>query len=467
MLSRRRPASLTRIVAWRMVLGAVLVALLLTVATFTKYLLETKYLRRETLEDQAGAIAAALAQKRNPARLAEFVRYPRDYGFRVFDHRLAHDRHVISQANIALLPPIPTDAHGRLAALEEKFEVFNDSSRTIHRLWQLTEREEVGPHHYWVQAAMRGDPDWRWRAVIGGEMMDHVVIPSLTLVPIMTLVMLLATRNALRPLGRIAEQARRMGGAAEAGTSLAPLPAAGLPRELAAVVAALNLMLSRLERSRAIQKQFTADVAHELRTPLSVLLLQAGELPAGAAREQITADLRGLGTLVNELLRFAQAEDALGAARVPVDIVAIARKACEDLAPAALRRGLAIEFDGPETTPLVAGNDALVEIAIRNLIENAIKFSPPGGVVAVAVDADGAVSVADRGPGVPDALKGRVFERFWRGDPGTGGGAGVGLALVRRVAQLHGGQARLEDRPGGGTRVVLALGAGERPQGVP
>ncbi|MDE2005882.1 MAG: HAMP domain-containing protein [Rhodospirillales bacterium] len=456
MLGARPPAPLGRILARRMALGAVLVALALTATTFAKYMLETKYLRRETLEDQASAIVRALTEHRNPARLAQFVLYPRDYGFRVFDHRLARDRHVVVAANIGLLPPIPTDANGHQAALEEKFEVFGNPG---HRLWQLTEREEVGTRHYWVQVAMRGDPDWRWRAVIGGEMMDHVVIPMATLVPILTLVMLLTTRSALRPLGQIAEQARRMGGAAAAGQTLEPLPLAGLPRELASVVAALNQMLGRLEQSIAIQKQFTADVAHELRTPLAVLLLEAAALPAGPERARLSEELRGLGTLVNELLRFAQAEDALAMGRAPVDIAATARKACEDLAPEALRRGLSIELDTPEETgpaPLVPGNAALVEIAIRNLIENALKFSPVGGTVSVAVAADGAVSVADRGPGLPEAQKSRAFQRFWRADRASGGGAGGGLALVRRVAQLHGGQARLEDREGGGTRAVLA-----------
>jgi signal transduction histidine kinase len=453
------PGSLTNRLARRMMLGALAVAAVLTALTFTKYLLDTNYLRRETLENQAHAVAAALAKGRNPA-IGAFRRYPRHYGFRAFDHRLAYHRHLIAAANPGLLPPVPTDAHGQLAALDEKFEVFADPSGTARRLWQLTEREDIGPHHYWIQTAMLGDPDWQWRSVLGGEMMDHVVIPMLSLVPMLTLVMLLTTRSALRPLGQVAAQARAMSAAAAQGQMLAPLPAEGLPRELASVVAALNTMLARLQRSISIQKQFTADVAHELRTPIAVLLLSAGELAEGPTRARMMSELTGLGRLVQELLRFAQAEDALADARQQVDLEAVARRVCEDMAPDALRRGLMIELDTAETAPVIAGNAALVEIALRNLVENALKYSPQGGTVTVTLSAAGQFRVDDRGPGVPEALRGRVFERFWRADPGNGAGAGVGLALVRRVAQLHGGEARLEERPGGGTSAVLALHAG-------
>ncbi|MGC8474798.1 MAG: sensor histidine kinase [Acetobacteraceae bacterium] len=460
MIGRGAPASLAGILTRRMVLGALVVAVGLTVVTFAKYLLETNYLRRETLENQGHAVAAALAEGRNPSGIGAFRRFPHNYGFRAFDHRLAYHRHLIAAANPGLLPPIPTDASGQLAALEEKFEVFADPAGSARRLWQLTEREDIGPHHYWIQTAMLGDPDWQWRSVLRGEMMDHVIIPLLTLVPVLTLVMLLTTRTALRPLGLVAARAGAMSTAAAHGQTLAPLPADGLPRELASVVAALNAMLARLQRSMSIQKQFTADVAHELRTPIAVLLLSAAELPEGPTRVRMQSELAGLGQLVQELLRFAQAEDALAEARQDVDLEAVARKVCEEMAPDAVRRGLMIEFETVSPAPVIAGNAALVEIALRNLVENGLKYSPPGGTVTVRLAAGGQFRVEDRGPGVPEALRGKVFERFWRAEPGTGGGAGVGLALVRRVAQLHGGEARLEDRSGGGTSAVLALGGG-------
>lgn len=463
MLRQKCPPPLSRILAQRMVLGAVAVALVLTVVTITKYLLDTPYLRRETLERQAASVAETLANKKDPTRLPQFRHYPGAYGFRVFNHRVAQDRRVIAEANATLLPPLPTDSRGNAANLEETFQVFTGPRAAVPQRWQLTEREQAGRHqHYWVQTAMVGDPAWQWQAVVADEMMDHVVIPALTIVPVLTLVMFLTTRSALRPLTRLSAQAREIGAAVTAGRRLAPLAMDGLPRDVAAVVAALNTMLARLERSLAVQKQFTADVAHELRTPLAVMQLGTAQLAEGPLRQQMQADLQGLGHLVHELLRFAQAEDTLVEARVPVDLVAIARKVCEDLAPDAVRRRLTIEFDAPAQPPILRGSATLIEIAIRNLVENALKFSPARAVVSVAVDAVGTVSVADRGPGLPDAQKDHAFRRFWRSDSEHGGGAGVGLALVRRVAQLHEGDVRLEDRPDGGTRAVLALGTAAR-----
>lgn len=436
-----------------MALAALLVSCVLTGATFLKYTLDTPYLRRQALEDDAAAIATAVARGDNPAKLDRYVEYPGAYAFRVYDRRLALDRHVIAQANAALLPPAP-DAKD----LQEKFEALAVSGNADQAgQWQLIEREQVGRrHHYWVQAAMVGDPDWRWREVIAGELMDHVVVPSLTIVPILTLVMFLTTRSAMRPLTQIADQAGRIGAAVIAGGTPGRLPEAGLPREFAVVVNTINAMLARLERSLAVQKQFTADVAHELRTPLAVLLLEVARLPDAPAREVLTRDIGALSNLVNELLRFAQAENALAAGHDMVDIVATVRGVCEDMAPAAIRRRVSLALDAPDQPILLPGNPALMEIAVRNLVDNAVKFTAARSTVAVQVDAQGRVSVEDHGPGIPDHQKRLIFERFWRGD--QGGGAGVGLALVRRVAQLHAGDIRLEDAPAGGTRFVLTLG---------
>ncbi|MDE2582330.1 MAG: HAMP domain-containing histidine kinase [Rhodospirillales bacterium] len=444
-----------------MILGALGVSVLLTAVTITKYLLDVPYLRRESLEHQARAVARALAERRDPARLPQFRLHPHHYGFRIFSDRLAQDRRLLGQANTDLLPPMATDAQGNAKDLDETFQVFAGPRTTDPQRWQLVEREQIaGHHHYWVQTTMVGDPAWLWTGVVAGEMMDHVIVPFLTIVPVLTLTMFMTTRSVLRPLTRLSAQAEEIGRAVTAGRTLAPLAAEGLPREIAAVVLALNAMLAQLERSISVQKQFTADVAHELRTPLAVMQLGTVQLPDSPRRRQLQADLQGLGELVHQLLRFAQAEDALVESRSPVDVVAVARKVCEEVAPDAVRRRLTIEFDAPETAAVVRGNGTLIEIAIRNLVENAVKFAPPQTVVSVAVDASAAVSVADRGPGVPDNQKDRAFHRFWRSATEQGGGAGVGLALVRRVAHLHEGDARLEDRPDGGTRAVLAFGVG-------
>src|SRR5271165_2965550 len=235
-----------------------------------------------------------------------------------------------------------------------------------------------------------------------------------------------------------------------------PLPTERLPREFASVVTALNAMLESLQRSLQQQKAFTSNVAHELRTPLATLLLEASDVPPSAAIERMKADLDSLGSLVNELLRFAQAEDAMAQSREEVDIADASRTICEELAPAAVTRNLTLAFNAPPEPVRVRGNRALIDIAIRNVVDNAMKASAPGQEVEVAVDRWCDVVVEDRGPGVPDTHKARIFERFFRADRSRGG-TGVGLPLVRRIAQLHGGDVRVEDRPGGGARFVLSF----------
>jgi signal transduction histidine kinase len=238
-----------------------------------------------------------------------------------------------------------------------------------------------------------------------------------------------------------------------------PLSGASLPRELAAVVSAVNAMLQAIDRALTRQREFAADAAHELRTPLAVLRLQIAELPRGPVVQQLDEELAALGRLIEQLLRFAQAEQVMADRRQTMDVVAVARQTCEDLAPLAFARQQELEFVAPEAPVLRAGNPTLLGVAIRNLIENALRAAPVATTVTVSVGDPGVV-VEDRGPGVPDAQKQAIFRRLWRGDPGRTEGAGIGLALVERIAELHEGSVEVEDRPGGGARFVLHLAEG-------
>ena len=281
----------------------------------------------------------------------------------------------------------------------------------------ISDLNPIGARKLWIQIAMVGDPAWLWGSVIETELIDHVVVPVGVLVPLMTLAAFFTVRQTLRPLSRVASQAEALGRAVRAGRTLQPLSIDGLPREIVDVVVAINAMLDRLETSFLHQKQFTADVAHELRTPLAVLRLQVSDLPATAPAEQIIAEVDALGALVNQLLRLAQAEDAMLAAQRPVDLRAVSRKVCEELAPLAVQRGQTIEFDAPQQKVVISGQADLVDIAVRNVVDNALKASPQDSTVAVTVSRDGTVAVEDQGPGIPDRHKEAIFTRFWRADP--------------------------------------------------
>lgn len=462
MLKRDGMPTLTRILAVRTALVAASVSLLLVAFFFAKYMLDTPSLRHATLEVEARAILTALRNGQDPSRLPQYRQYPDAYAFRVFDRRQPGIRKLIAETNTQLFSVLPErasePAQGAEPQISEGFGKLPgpDNQENADR-WLFTEHEDVKNRSYWLQIAMIGDPAWRWRTVIADEMLDHVVVPVLSIVPPLALAIWLTTRIALRPLERIARQAAALGAAVGTGDKLAPLATENLPLEFYLVVRAINAMLARLEHTLSQQKQFATDAAHELRTPLAVLLLQVDDMPPGPASDTIRDGLRGLGTLVNQLLQFAQAEDAVAAHRESVDIGAIARKVCEELAGAALTRGQVMEFDAPDNLMPALGQPALIETAIRNVVENAMKFAPAGTAISVNVDPASRVIVEDRGPGVPDTQKELIFNRFWRADRRHCSGAGIGLALVQRIAQLHGGEVRIEDRDGGGARFVLSF----------
>ena len=328
--------------------------------------------------------------------------------------------------------------------------------------WMLTDHEDIGEKAYWVQVVMIGDPGGRWWGVMADEMLEHVVIPVLTVVPALGLAMMLTTAIGLRPLERTARQVAALGEAVGTRPRFTPVSTEKLPLEFYEVVTAINAMLGKIERAFDLQKQFTSDAAHELRTPLAILLLQLDQLPPGPVVNEIRESVQKLTALIEELLQFAQAENASNEERQAVDLVAIAREVCEELASSAHNREQIVEFETPDRAVIIFGHRPLIEIAIRNVVNNALKYSPEGTTISVSVDPSSQVVISDAGPGIRDEYKELVFNRFWRGKRRPAG-AGIGLAMVRRIAELYGGDVHVEDRTGGGTRVVLNFAAAGTP----
>ncbi len=471
---------LSRILAIRMAAVSLSLSLLLTAAFFIYYLTNTARLREATLRRNIGAIAAALNAGINPATLPLYRNHPGAYGFRVFDRRALASRHILAEAYTRFLPPVQHldtrkgddgDKDGDLFAvgtdLFDGFRRFTPHGASVpggHEVSLLIHRVVLSGHKYWIQADMIGDPAWIGLDVIAAQLFNHVFFPLLLIVPALTLAMFLATRDALRPLRRLSAEANEIASQVARGQPLTPVSNRDMAREFAEVAATTNAMLAKLENSLQLQKQFASDAAHELRTPLAVLLLEVSQLPPSTLRDRIKADLEELGGLVGELLRFAQAEDVFSRELNEIDVVAAARKVCEEAVPQAIAARHMIEFSAATQPLIVAGNATLIEIAIRNLVENAIKYSPADTTVSVSVEAGPRVIVEDQGLGIPEAQHAAAFDRYWRADNRQGTGAGVGLALTRRIAQLHDGQILIEARPRGGTKMVLSLVRGENPR---
>jgi signal transduction histidine kinase len=262
-------------------------------------------------------------------------------------------------------------------------------------------------------------------------------------------------RTSLRPVRDASENAARI----TPGETGVRLPVVGLPSELAPLVAAVNEALDRLEKGFEIQRQFTADAAHELRTPLSILTAGLEALPSTTEIDRLRQDAERMNRLVAQLLRVARLDAQPMDLNQTVDLGEVAGRVVEHIAPWAARNGRSVAFEPAERPVPVIGNPDALTDAIRNLVENAIAHSPPGEEVVVAVDPQGVVSVSDRGPGVPPEHREKVFERFWRSRErrSSGQGAGLGLSIVAEIARVHAGRVAVTDAPDGGACFTLSL----------
>lgn len=301
------------------------------------------------------------------------------------------------------------------------------------------------------------------------EAASKIVLPMLALVLLVAVLMVFALRNGLKPLDAAAQDV-----ASRTASSLAPIPNQAVPREIVPLVDSINAMMERLAQALSNQRRFMADAAHELRTPVTALrlqlqLLKRADDPAG--RAEAVADLEaGIDRsqrLVEQLLNVARYEpDGEPLQRESVDLAALARTVVGAMSARAEHFGLDLGAAG-EAPVLIEGDAGQLTVLLNNLVENALRYTPAGGVVdVVASVSEGCpmLCVVDSGPGIPEAEHDRVFSRFYRGPQASEqasepGGTGLGLAIVKAIADLHGAGVSLHQPPMGRgleVRVVFA-----------
>ncbi len=284
------------------------------------------------------------------------------------------------------------------------------------------------------------------------------IVPVAVALPLVAAAIWWLIGVSLAPLARVT-RAAQAGGA----NALDALPTDGLPGEVAPLVEAFNGLLARLSSAFDAQRSFVADAAHELRTPLTALKLQLGLLRGaapGAEQDAAIERLRGgidrAVRLVEQLLALARAEPGATAATQALDLAELARQAVADVQPLADRAGVTLTLTAPDALPL-AGDHQALRSAVRNLIDNAVKYGARSVQVSALRGPDGAprLRVDDDGPGIPLELRERVFDRFQRGEGHAAEGSGLGLAIVQAAARQQGAGVRLQAAPLGGLRVEM------------
>lgn len=278
-------------------------------------------------------------------------------------------------------------------------------------------------------------------------------------------------RRGLAPIGRVAREARRL----TAARLDHRLPVPSGKDEIVEMILTLNQMLDRLAAAFAAQERFIANAAHELKTPVTHLLGRAQVLARQARTPEeydrfvaaVQEEMRHLAAIVESLLLLARADAGLPpAARAHVSVNEVVADAVERCHPYAAQREVRLEpaLCGPtdeRDEPEVAGDAELLVAMVNNLVRNAIRFSPPGSLVEVAIERQGSdvkIAVRDRGPGVPEDQLPHLFERFYQAAAGgRPAGSGLGLSIAQSAARLHGGSIRAANRPGGGCEFEVTL----------
>ncbi len=299
------------------------------------------------------------------------------------------------------------------------------------------------------------------RSILAAEIIKGVMLPQFVTLPLAVLLVWLALVQALKPLNRLEERIR-----ARRPDDLSPLDTQTVPQEVAPLVASVNDLLLRLKDSISTQKRFLADAAHQLKTPLAGLRMQADLAQReGTSTEELKQSLRQIGRssirathTVNQLLALARAEAGTTAmSRQPCDLARITMEVVQDSVPRALDKYIDLGYEGAQPgTPgvTIEGNPTLLKELVRNLLDNAINYTPstldkPGVITArVLADPFGKIvvlQVEDSGPGIPPAERELIFQPFYRALGNDVDGSGLGLPIAQEIAQQHRAHISVED----------------------
>ncbi len=346
------------------------------------------------------------------------------------------------------------DRDGRSLPFDESAEGFVDLSLE-GEAWRVYYLAGNGP---WRVAVGQATAE---RSEVLRDLLASQLVPWLLMLPVLLALIAAAVRRGLRPVREMAREVQR-----RRADSLAPLAVDAAPAELRPLLASMNDLFSRIERSIEHERRLTADAAHELRTPLAGLRAQweAAQLAANDAERrhahaQIGQGIDRLSRLVSQLLSLASVESR-GAPvfTEAVDWRRVVERALSDCLPLLDGTSTEVAVSWPdEGSPLpLTGDEALLATLVRNLVDNALRYSPPGSQVSVRFSRQ-ALVIEDQGPGLSPEQQARLGDRFYRPAGQAQAGSGLGISIVQRVAELHGLEVRFDNRDDGpGLRVTVS-----------
>jgi two-component system sensor histidine kinase QseC len=396
-----------------------------------------------TFEEHQGMLVPV--QKKSVLEsLGEVATHESEVGFQVFDRQ---GKLVIGTVNLVTLPATPDDR-----------SAYHDLKKQ-HHVWRTF--NYVDPNSgYVIRVADRYDSR---EEIVNTLWLDHG-LPFMLGLPVLALLVGWAVARGLRPLADLTTALSvREPGSRERIT----LPDA--PLELRPVLSALNDQLVRQEDALERERRFSADVAHELRTPLASIMLNLESAIATTDLDEIQDSLAGaqnsVGTLarrIEQLLSLAKLEAGAASSRpASVDLVTLADGVVHELTPAIQRRGVDLAVTREHASVFVKGYEPALAALLRNLLENALRYVPAGGTIQLSIaqsTQEATLEVIDDGPGIPVERRQAVFARFHREAGTRGEGYGLGLSIVARAAGLHRASIEMLDSPlGRGLRVRVSI----------
>ena len=440
---------ITRIVALHMVALAI-TSVLMLLGLYWLLIQATDNLLRDSLRSEALTVSSFLHPQPDGGLVMEIPAdmrplYTSDYGLNAF--AVLDDRgHVLfsSRSDGKALHAPGDGAAGEWTARR---------ASTGATLFGVTIVRSIGGKAYSIQMAQ----DLAHRDVIIDDVVrsfiPHVAWVTFPILLALLLIDILIFRRALQPVRAASATAAAIG---PQRIDLR-LPEQDMPVEIVPLVHAVNQALDRLETGLRTQRDFAADMAHELRTSLAIVRARVDSLDAGPVRDALRADLVNMTHTVNQVLDIAELEAFVVDTEAKVDLHAVCAEAVGFMAPLAVGMSKTISLIGHPGPVWVHGQAEALFRAVRNLIENAVRHTPAGVSIEVDVGRDGTVRVLDDGPGIAEADRESIFRRFWRRDRARAESRGLGLAIVARVAEAHEGSVTVANRPEGGAVFTLKL----------